>query len=354
MGQSPSSTTPARSLPARVSYWLIALMLVVVGWLHLTTPLLAALFSFFVLSKLHFGRNRWLAVTVFTIVLLGIAYALAFFINLSVVALPRIAETSVEPFLAWTQQHGIELPFTDYESLKVLLLDTVKDQARHLGNFANFARGATTQFVFAIIGAVVAVSIFLNNQMDLDRGTHALENNLYSLCCDEIALRFRAFYQSFATVMGAQILISSINTALTSIFVFSVGLPNAIVVIGVTFICGLFPVIGNLISNTIIVAISFTLSPQTALGALVFLVVIHKLEYFLNSKIVGHRIRNPVWLTLLALILGERLMGIPGMILAPVVLNYLKVESSQFEVPVPAAAAPRETRGDAGSRQPPP
>jgi predicted PurR-regulated permease PerM len=61
-------------------------------------------------------------------------------------------------------------------------------------------------------------------------------------------------------------------------------------------------------------------------------VAIHKLEYFLNSKIIGDRIRNPVWLTLIALIIGERLMGIPGLILAPVVLNYLRVEMLTVEV----------------------
>jgi predicted PurR-regulated permease PerM len=69
-----------------------------------------------------------------------------------------------------------------------------------------------------------------------------------------------------------------------------------------------------------------------AITCLVFLVVVHKLEYFLNSKIVGDRIRNPFWLTLLGLILGEKLMGIPGMILAPVVLNYIKVEASRIKV----------------------
>ena len=74
--------------------------------------------------------------------------------------------------------------------------------------------------------------------------------------------------------------------------------------------------------------------PETGdLRACVFLVVIHKLEYFLNSKIIGDRIRNPVWLTLIALIIGERLMGIPGLILAPVVLNYLRVEMLTVEVP---------------------
>ena len=39
-----------------------------------------------------------------------------------------------------------------------------------------------------------------------------------------------------------------------------------------------------------------------ALAALVFLVVVHKLEYFLNGKIIGDRVKNPIWLTLLGLI----------------------------------------------------
>jgi predicted PurR-regulated permease PerM len=322
------------SNPARLSYWFILLTLVLVGWLHLATPLIAALFSYFVLEKLHFTKSRWLAVLLFTFVLLGIAYGLWNFINKAVDALPKIAHTVVPSIIAWAQQRDIELPFTDYESLKAMLLETVTDQVHYLRNVANFAKGATTQFVFLIVGCVVAVSIFLNSKLDLDRETHKVRNNLYSLCCEEIVLRFRSFYRSFATVMGAQIIISTINTLFTSAFVVAVSLPYAVVVIGVTFLCGLLPVIGNLISNTVIVGISFTISPKMALAALVFLVVIHKLEYFLNSKIIGDRIRNPIWLTLLGLVLGERLMGIPGMILAPVVLNYVKVEASSIEIEI--------------------
>src|ERR1043166_2934489 len=234
------------SKPARISYWVLLFTVVLVGWLHLATPLLAVLFSYFVLSRLQIGRSRWVAVLLFLVVLLLLAYGLAHLIN--------------QAIIAWAEQHGVELPFTDYESLKALLLDTVSDQVHYLGNFANFARGATTQFVFLIIGCVVAMAIYLNSQLDL--ASHAVKNNLYSLCCEEIALRFRALYESFATVMGAQIIISTINPALTSIFVLLVGLPHAVVAIGCTFLAGLLPVVGNLISNTMIVAISFTLSPK--------------------------------------------------------------------------------------------
>ena len=335
-------TLGSLSKPARTSYWFILLTIVAVAWLRLATPLLAVLFSYFVLTKLNFARNRWVAVWLFSFVLLGISYAVANFTRQTIETMPRIADTVIPQVLAWAEEQHLELPFTDYESLKAVLLDTVKDQAHYLGNAVNLAKGATAEFVFLIIGCVVAASLFLNSQVD--HATHSVKNNVYSLSAQEIAKRFRGFYRSFVTVMGAQIIISAINTGLTSIFVLALRLPHAVVIIGVTFLCGLFPVVGNLMSNTIIVAISFTVSPKLALAALAFLVLIHKLEYFLNSKIIGDRIRNPVWLTLLGLILGEKLMGIPGMILAPVILNYLKMEASGIEVPTaPAPALPAES-----------
>src|SRR5205814_2218529 len=147
---------------------------------------------------------------------------------------------------------------------------------------------------------------------------------------------------SFATVMGAQITISLINTALTGLFVVVVRMPHAPLLIAITFLCGLVPIVGNLVSNTVIVFIALTVSLKLAIAALLFLIVIHKLEYLLNSKIIGERIRNPVWLTLIALIIGERLMGIPGLILAPVALNYIRLEMLQIEVP--SRLSPAEAR----------
>jgi predicted PurR-regulated permease PerM len=149
-----------------------------------------------------------------------------------------------------------------------------------------------------------------------------------------VSTRFRDFYRSFATVMGAQLTISLINTSLTAIFLLAVQMPHAPLLIAITFLCGLVPIAGNLVSNTVIVFVGLTVSIKMAISSLIFLILIHKLEYFLNSKIIGDRIRNPVWLTLIALILGERLMGIPGLVLAPVVLNYLRVEMLTVEVPI--------------------
>jgi hypothetical protein len=126
--------------PARVSYWFILITIVLVGWLHLATPLLAALFSYFALSKLRFGtQSKWVPVSLFFIALLGIASGAAYFINQSLVALPKIAETAIPSIIHWAEGRGIELPFTDYASLRALAMETIND-AKYFSNFANFAR----------------------------------------------------------------------------------------------------------------------------------------------------------------------------------------------------------------------
>ena len=321
------------STQTRISYLILAVTLLLVGFLQLGAPLLALLFSYFVLINLgRFIPNKWVTLIVFILIVAAIGYTAGHFIRAAINALPKIADNSVPSAIAWAEEHDLNLPFEDFEGLKATAMTTIKDQAKYLGDFANFARHASTTFVFMIIAIVCAVSLFFNGQLDLFRESHKVRNNLYSVCCDEITARFSEFYRSFATVIGAQMTISAINTVLTAIFVLVVQLPYGWVVVGLTFLCGLFPIVGNIVSNTVIVFIGFLVSAKVAIGALVFLIVVHKLEYFLNSKIIGARIRNPIWLTLIGLIIGEKLMGVPGMILSPVILNYLRVEMSKIEM----------------------
>jgi predicted PurR-regulated permease PerM len=321
------------SRPIYISYIFFAVTIILVGSLHLATPFLTVLFCYFVIRKLHVTRSKIVALLLFLFVITLSFYAFVVFVRHAIKGLPEIADKSIPRVLAFAQQHEIELPFDDVDSLKSLVMEKVRHQVGYLGNFAKLA---TKEFAFLLIGIVVACSLFFNPTMDLGRGGHRLRNNLYSLTCDQIVLRFHSFYRSFETVMGAQIIIAIINTAFTAVFTLAVQLPYAPLVIGVTFLCGLLPIIGNIISNSVITGIAFTISPQLAISALIFLIVLHKFEYFLNSKIIGERIENPVWLTLLGLILAERLMGVPGIILAPVILHFIKVESSQVEVrPLP-------------------
>ncbi|MSU57053.1 MAG: AI-2E family transporter [Pedosphaera sp.] len=323
----------------RISYVIMAVLLVLIGWLHLATLVLTGLFGYFALNFLSFGRSKILGVALYVIAVVGIGYGLVYFSRQAYKTLPEIADSTIPAVVNFAEEKGIELPFSDYASAKTLAIQRVKDSVANIGRYA---KEATLQVAMLLIGLVVAVSLFLNARWETESDPDVVKGSLYSTVVRELTQRVETFYASFARVIGAQIVISIINTGLTAVFLMWNNFKYATVIIVLTFLCGLLPIIGNILSNILIVGVAFTISPQMALIALVFLVVIHKLEYFLNSKIIGDAIKNPMWLTLIGLVIGEKLMGVPGMILAPVVLHYIKVESSRNR-PGEAAPAPAVT-----------
>lgn len=321
--------------PARISYVIMALLLVLTGAFHLGTLLLTVFFGFFALQMFSFGRNRQLGVALYVVAVALIGWGLFYFSRQAYLTLPRIAETTIPAVAEFAEKQNIQLPFTDFESLKTVAVNELKEDFADIGRHA---REAAFKFVQLIIGLVVAASLFLNASWGVENDPGMSRNSLYATVVGQLSQRFETFFRSFSKVIGAQIIISAINTVLTGAFLLWNGYPYVAVIMTLTFLCGLTPIVGNIVSNTLIVFVGFTISPRTALIALIFLMIIHKLEYFLNSKIIGDRIRNPMWLTLLGLVVGEKVMGVPGMILAPVVLHYIKVEASKNQTA--AAAAP--------------
>lgn len=137
---------------------------------------------------------------------------------------------------------------------------------------------------------------------------------------------------AFRRVVFAQIWIATINTLFTGLYLavvlpmFGVHLPLTKTLIVITWVFGLMPIIGNLLSNTIIAIVSLSSSLNVAIASMVFLVVIHKLEYFLNARIIGSHIRARAWELLIAMLVMDAMFGIAGLIAAPIYYAYAKDE----------------------------
>jgi predicted PurR-regulated permease PerM len=144
--------------------------------------------------------------------------------------------------------------------------------------------------------------------------------------------RFALFEQSFGAVVFAQLRIATVNTVLTGIYVLVVlpalgaPLPLALTLVTFTFVASLIPVVGNLLSNTVIVVVSLTKGLEIAALSLGFLVAIHKLEYLLNAHIVGGRIGTKAFELLAMMLLFEAMFGVAGLVMAPIVYAYAKAE----------------------------
>lgn len=314
----------------RASYGAMALFIAGVIHFGLATPFITALFGYLIARQLGTVLPRKWAAFSFIVLSILLFYVFIHFLGQAINALPNIANRAIPKFNDFANKMGFEIPFNDPGTLKSFIVEEVPSQ---LHNLAKFAQVFTKEFVYVIIGLVVTCGIFLRGEIDLEKGTHAVPNNVYSVFTNALSERFQKFFRSFHTVMGAQVIISAINTFFTGLFLGALilagaPLPYSFVIVVVTFLCGLLPIIGNLISNTVIFFIGLSQSVQLGVIALAYLIILHKFEYFLNSKIIGGKIKNPMWLTLLGLLVGERLGGVPGMILAPVILHYIKMEGA--------------------------
>ncbi len=182
-------------------------------------------------------------------------------------------------------------------------------------------------FIHLIVGMLIGGIAAVKNEEEQDEK----KNNKGPLA-QELINRINLFNIAFRKVVFSQITISAINTLFTSIYLLVIvrllgyKLPFTASMIVVTFICGLLPIIGNLISNTVIVLVALTVSPVISVSSLLFLIIIHKLEYLINAKIVGNNISAKVWELLVVLLVMEVAFGIPGLIAAPIYYAYIKKE----------------------------
>jgi predicted PurR-regulated permease PerM len=193
----------------------------------------------------------------------------------------------------------------------------------HATDIRSFGTGTLRAFAHVLIGLIIGAMVALHEATPHVRPSPFVR---------AVTLRLRYLSDTFRRVMLAQVPISAINTLLTAIYLLVVlpnlglMLPFTKTLIVVTFLAGLLPVIGNLISNTAIFLVSLSISFTVAASSLAYLIVIHKLEYFLNARIVGVRINAKAWELLISMLVLESAFGIQGLVIAPLLYAYIKRE----------------------------
>ena len=327
---------PGRTDVARQASWALA----VVGlWLVLHAGLIAALYAgLLVYALVHLlapklarfigGKSaRWVAVaslSALIVVLLsvGIWLLVSFFFSEAgswSVLLKKLADLIEEArgqipgWLAGLLPHSAE-------ALQQWLTQWMRD---HAAQATQLGQQTGRVLVQILIGMVIGAMAALYDTTQIAR---------FKPLAFALHERIARLHTSFRQVVFAQVRIAAINAALTAIYlavalpIAGIHLPLVKTMILVTFVAGLLPVIGNLISNTVIVVISLSYSLGVAAASLVFLVTIHKLEYFLNAKIIGSQINARPWELLAAMLVMEAMFGLPGVIAAPVFYAYIKHE----------------------------
>jgi predicted PurR-regulated permease PerM len=316
-----------------IAAWTIAAFLLLLTLLlHLLPALLAGLLVFelvhVIAPRLRIGkRGKVAAVAILATAIVALLSLLLFgavsFFRSDAGSLTALLQKMAE-IIDGSRTHlpdwALEYLPADAEELRKALTSWMREHAGEVQIFGKEAGRITAHIVIGmIIGAMVSL-----REAHASRGGAPLARSLGE--------RATLLGDGFRRIVFAQVRIAAINTVFTAIYLavvlplLGVHLPFAKSLIVITFVAGLLPVIGNLISNTVIVVVSLSASLAVAAGSLVFLILIHKLEYFLNARIVGGQIRASAWELLLAMLVMESAFGLAGLVAAPVYYAYLKEE----------------------------
>jgi predicted PurR-regulated permease PerM len=322
-----------------IAAWLMmAAGLLLVLTLHLLPALLAGLLVVelvrllaprFVIGRLDHNWAKVLVVSLITLIVLGalggFTTALILYLRTEgglaglLTKMAEIIENSRQLLPVWA---AAWLPQGDKSGIRADLVEWLRVHALDIRQFSGNAGRVLLHFIIGlIIGSFIAL-----------RG--ATPHQTLAPMARAMAERVHRLGEAFRRVVFAQVRISGLNALLTAIYLmvllpaFGVHLPFTKTMIVVTFIVGLLPVLGNLVSNTIIVIISLSHSLYVATASLAFLVIIHKLEYFVNARIIGSQIKARAWELLIAMVAMEAAFGVQGVIAAPIFYAYVKKELS--------------------------
>ncbi|MBY0573593.1 MAG: AI-2E family transporter [Undibacterium sp.] len=330
--------TRESSYPVLASYVLAALTL----FLVLKAGLLVALFSGLMLYSLvrllvpsiqkHFGTQQARVIAVIflsSVIILAISLGIwgaVVFLRSDAASIPSLLQKLAD--LIEESRHTLPLWLSsnlpeDIDGLKQILTDGLRD---HAGEAKVLGQEAGHLIVHLLLGMIIGSMVALRDAT----GAHH-----YLPLAAALRQRVSHLAEMFHRVVFAQVRISLINTVFTGVFLAvvlplsGVHLPLVKSMIAITFIAGLIPVVGNIISNTVIVIVSLSYSLQMAGISLAYMVVIHKLEYFLNARIIGSQVNAKAWELLTAILVMETLFGLPGLVAAPVFYSYVKRELSE-------------------------
>jgi predicted PurR-regulated permease PerM len=211
------------------------------------------------------------------------------------------------------------------------LADYLQSRAHALGGYGTASlRGGLLAYVGLIVGALI---VGTSNGRGSDSGFRG--GAAVAPLRQAIRQRGQDFMDSFKQIVVAQFWIAGFNALCTALFLFvalplaGINMPYAGSLVALTFVAGLIPIVGNLLCNSVMTIAGVSISPTVGLACLLFLVAIHKFEYFINAKIVGKRTNTAAWELLIVMFVGESIFGVSGLVAAPLYYAYIKKELSR-------------------------
>ncbi|MEI6131858.1 MAG: AI-2E family transporter [Bacillota bacterium] len=204
----------------------------------------------------------------------------------------------------------------------------------HLSNLSSTLLGAVKGIYGAAIDfflAFVLSLFFLVQKKRLYKFGELFEKSKISGFYLDTKEFFQKFINTFGVILQNQVIVSTINTALSLICLYILGYQNLVALGVMIFILGLIPIAGVIISMIPLTLITLSMMPQEGILYTLFGVqldsvsrlllllalgaVIHTMEaYVISPKLLSDKMKLPIFIVICVLIICEHYFKIWGLI----------------------------------------
>lgn len=152
-----------------------------------------------------------------------------------------------------------------------------------------------------------------------------LTSDLFSWLFEDIYYFGKKFVNTFGVVLEAQFFIALCNTALTTICLMFMHMPQILALALMVFIFSLVPVAGVIISLIPLSMVGYSVGGiRDVIYIIIMIIAIHALEsYVLNPKFMSSRTELPIFYTFVVLLVSEKLFGTWGLIVGVPIFTFL-------------------------------
>ena len=282
-------------------------------------------------------------------------------VGLSILAFPTLVQQAgnlqagVEKYFPDFSKAGLRKSFLDlgmapgFANASATLVESAKGSlTRSSGWLPEFGLSVATNIVWVVIIPIVAFYILRDFHLILAKGlllVPASRRDLVQTAVTEVTAIFGKYLRGLAIV-------SILNGIATAAMLFAMGIPGALLLGVVAALLYSVPYVGAVLTILLTAAISFVgAGPQAMLWAVIASFVLHHIVFdqIVTPKILGDHVGIHPLLSIFALLVGNLLLGIVGMVLAVPIAACVQIAvlalqpKLKHEIDIPAPNGEAET-----------
>lgn len=233
---------------------------------------------------------------------LGVGKTVRAFTELNAVMPEKLANLKENPLVERIQEHigGTE--------------KAVESAKHYAGNAIGAASAIGHFFVHVLVGFILAI-VFCLEKEELATWWSRVDRRAIS---GTMGRWLGHVADATVVTVQLQLIVAAFNTVTTLPVLLLLGVPHVGGLMILVFVSALVPVIGNIVSGTVLCLLAYQAKGWLGVGIFVGLTfILHKIEsYYLNPRLTSRHVKMPGFLLIATLLACEHLFGFAGLFLS--------------------------------------